>query len=90
MMDGRVPYNNKGVTQYPSDEWNDLLDQLYATPDIESGQVFSKQLTEIFAEHVPAACLVSKDYLFISDAKLGGFFTNTKCDMLVLHKLFVQ
>ena len=90
MMDGRVPYNNKGVTQYPSDEWNDLLDQLYATPDIESGQVLSKQLTEIFAEHLPAACLVSKDYLFIADAKLDGFYTNTKCDMLVLHKLFVK
>ena len=70
-------------------EWNDLLDQLYAESDIEAALPISKQLTEIFAEHVPAACLVSKNFLFIGDASLTGFYTATKCDMLNFDEMSI-
>ena len=89
LMDGRVPYTSKGPCQLKSDEWNDLLDQLYAESDIEAALPISKQLTEIFAEHVPAACLVSKNFLFIGDASLTGFYTATKCDMLNFDEMSI-
>lgn len=86
-MDGRVPFKSKGVSGIDSTEWNDLLDTLYATADIEKGREYSKQLAEIAAEQVPVVSLVSADYIFAADADLTNFYCNTKCDMLLFDLL---
>lgn len=82
VMDGRVPFVAKGLSAIDSSAWNDTLDVLYGTADVEQGRVYSKELLEIAAKEVPIVALISSDYLFAANSNLTNFYCSTKCDML--------